>query len=67
MCVYDGRALAIYTVSLGLGLILRAFFSQAPGAVGRTVFTPDLKSGIPQAVEIPAPVKAMKCLELWMN
>ena len=32
-------------------------FSQQPGPVLRTVLIPDLKSGIPQAVLIPAPVK----------
>ncbi len=59
----EGTALAIYTIFLfGLSGTFCAFFYHAPGPVFRTVFTPDLKSGIPQEVEIPAPVKAMKCL-----
>jgi hypothetical protein len=56
-------AFAIYTIFLfGLSYIFCAFFYQAPGPVLRTVLTPDLKSGIPQEVDIPAPVNAMKCL-----
>ena len=43
--------------------MLLASLYQTPGPVGSTVPTADLKSGIPQDVEIPAPVKAMKCLE----
>jgi hypothetical protein len=39
-----------------------AAFSHAPGPVGKTVFTPLLKSGIPAEVLIPAPVKTTKCL-----
>ncbi len=56
-------ALVISTI-LAFGLLgtFCAFFSQAPGPVFNTVLTPDLKSGIPHAVLIPAPVKAMKCL-----
>ncbi len=42
--------------------MLWALFYQTPGPVFKTVSTPDLKSGIPQEVEIPAPVKAIKCL-----
>lgn len=65
ICVNDGTALFISTIFLlGTSLTFWAFFSHAPGPVLRTVLTPDLKSGIPHAVEIPAPVKAMKCL-LW--
>ena len=63
MCVNDGIALPMWTMFLlGLSPTFWAFFSQAPGPVLRTVLTPDLKSGMPHAVLIPAPVKAMKCL-----
>lgn len=63
MCVNEGIALAIYTTFLlGLSGTFCAFFYQAPGPVFKTVFTPDLKSGIPHAVEMPAPVNAIKCL-----
>ena len=51
---------------MGCGSIPKAFFSQAPGPVGNTVSFPDLKSGIPVDVDIPAPVKAIKCAELLM-
>lgn len=59
----EGTALAISTMFL-FGTFGRfcAFFYHAPGPVFKTVLTPDLKSGIPQAVEIPAPVNAIKCL-----
>lgn len=61
--VYEGIAVFISTTFLlGCYLMPWAFFSHTPGPVFNTVSTPDLKSGIPQAVEIPAPVKAMKCL-----
>lgn len=61
--VNEGIAFAIYTTFLlGLSGTFWAFFYQAPGPVFKTVLTPDLKSGIPHAVEIPAPVKAIKCL-----
>jgi hypothetical protein len=61
MCVNDGTALAISTTFLlGLSGIFWAFFYQAPGPVFKTVLTPDLKSGIPQEVDMPAPVKAVK-------
>jgi hypothetical protein len=61
MCVNDGTALAISTTFLlGLSRIFCAFFYQAPGPVFKTVLTPDLKSGIPQEVDMPAPVKAVK-------
>jgi hypothetical protein len=63
ICVKDGMALAISTTFLfGLSFIFWAFFYQAPGPVFSTVLTPDLKSGIPQEVDIPAPVNAIKCL-----
>ena len=61
--VKDGKALVISTMFLlGVFLIFWALFSQTPGPVFNTVPTPDLKSGIPQEVDIPAPVKAIKCL-----
>lgn len=61
----DGTALFMSTIFLfGTFLTFWAFFSQAPGPVLRTVLTPDLKSGMPHDVEIPAPVKAIKCLLL---
>lgn len=41
-----------------------ALFSHTPAPVLRTVFIPERKSGIPQDVEIPAPVNAIKCLLL---
>ena len=64
----EGIALAIYTTFvLGLFYTFWAFFSQAPGPVLRTVLTPDLKSGMPHAVLIPAPVKAIKCLLSKIN
>ena len=59
----EGIALFISTIFL-FGFVYFtpwAFFYHAPGPVFRTVLTPDLKSGIPQAVDIPAPVKAIKC------
>lgn len=66
--VYEGTAHFISTIFLfGASLTFWAFFYQAPGPVLRTVLTPDLKSGIPQAVEIPAPVNAMKWLLLSIN
>ena len=65
MCVNEGIAFFESTTFLfGLSLTFCAFFYQAPGPVFKTVLTPDLKSGIPQAVDIPAPVKAVKCLLL---
>ena len=68
MWVNEGKAFSDPTIFLlGVLLILWAFFYQAPGPVSSLVLTPDLKSGIPQAVEIPAPVKAMKCLELIIS
>lgn len=68
MCVNEGIAFAISTTFLfGRFGSFWAFFYHAPGPVFKTVFTPDLKSGIPQAVEIPAPVNAMKCLLLRIN
>ena len=68
MWVNEGTALAISTMFLlGLSGTFWAFFSQAPGPVFRTVLTPDRKSGIPQDVEMPAPVKAIKCLLLRIN
>lgn len=51
----------------GLSWIFKAFFSHAPGPVLRTVLAPDLKSGMPQEVEMPAPVKAIKCLLLSIS
>lgn len=63
MWVNEGTALFISTTFLfGTYLTPWAFFSHAPGPVLRTVLTPDLKSGTPHAVEIPAPVKAIKWL-----
>jgi hypothetical protein len=41
---------------------LFALFYHTPAPVFRTVSIPDLKSGIPEEVDIPAPVKAIKCL-----
>lgn len=43
-------------------LMPKALFYHTPAPVFSTVFAPDLKSGIPHAVEIPAPVNAIKCL-----
>lgn len=40
----------------------KALFYQTPAPVLRTVLAPERKSGIPQEVDIPAPVKAIKCL-----
>lgn len=61
--VNEGTALAISTIFLfGTWDRFSAFFYHAPGPVFKTVLAPDLKSGIPQAVEIPAPVNAIKCL-----
>ena len=66
--VYEGTAHFISTIFLfGAFLTFWAFFSHAPGPVLRTVLTPDLKSGIPQAVDIPAPVKAIKWLLLRIS
>lgn len=48
-------------------LTLFALFYQTPAPVFKTVSIPDLKSGIPQEVDIPAPVKAMKCLLFKIN
>lgn len=61
--VNEGIALFISTILL-FGFVYFtpwAFFYQAPGPVFKTVLTPDLKSGIPQEVDIPAPVNAIKC------
>ena len=44
-----------------------ALFYQTPAPVFKTVFIPDLKSGIPQDVDMPAPVKAIKCLLFKIN
>ena len=61
ICVNEGTAFFMSTIFLlGASLTFCAFFSQAPGPVLSTVSTPDRKSGIPHAVDIPAPVKAMK-------
>ncbi len=49
-------------LSLAVVVIFCAFFYQTPGPVMSLVSTPERKSGIPQAVEIPAPVNAIKCL-----
>ena len=66
--VNEGTAAFISTMFLlFVSLTLWAFFSHAPGPVLRTVSTPDLKSGIPQAVDIPAPVKAIKWLLLRIS
>lgn len=64
ICVYDGIAF-FESIMFLLGAFFTpwAFFSQAPGPVFKTVLTPDLKSGIPQAVDIPAPVKAVRWLD----
>jgi len=50
-------------ITLSFRSLLVASFYHAPGPVGKTVLIPDLKSGIPVEVEIPAPVKTMKCLD----
>jgi hypothetical protein len=47
---------------LGVYATLFALFYHTPAPVLRTVSIPDLKSGIPQELDIPAPVKAIKCL-----
>lgn len=61
--VKEGTAFAMSTIFLfGILGSFCAFFYHAPGPVFKTVLTPDLKSGIPQAVEMPAPVNAIKCL-----
>lgn len=44
-----------------------AFFVHAPAPVSRTVSQPDRKSAMPAAVEMPAPVKAQKCLDPLMR
>jgi hypothetical protein len=68
ICVYEGIALFISTTFLlGCYLTFWAFFYQTPGPVLSTVLTPDLKSGIPQAVDIPAPVNEIKCLLVSIN
>ena len=62
--VNEGKADLLSTIFL-LGtssLIPRALFYHTPAPVFNTVLAPDRKSGIPQAVEIPAPVKVIKCL-----
>lgn len=64
ICVNDGLALVVGVYSLGCGLIPKAFFYHAPGPVGKTVSFPDLKSGIPVDVEIPAPVNEIKWLDV---
>lgn len=62
MWVNEGSADLLSTTFLLVPVIPWALFSQTPAPVFKTVFTPDRKSGIPQEVDIPAPVKAMKCL-----
>jgi len=54
---WSSLALVLLLLALFLLILSLAFYSQQPGPVGRIVFIPDLKSGIPQAVDIPAPVK----------
>lgn len=66
MCVKDGKADLLSTM-FWFGFVyctFAALFSQTPAPVLSTVFIPDLKSGIPHAVDIPAPVKEIKCLLL---
>lgn len=68
ICVKEGIALfrsIIFLFSPSLKLF--ALFSQTPGPVLSTVFIPDRKSGIPEEVEIPAPVKEIKYLLYVIN
>lgn len=59
----------IHTCKMGTDTCFFSFFSfcaplsQHPGPVLSTVSFPDLKSGIPAEVLIPAPVKLMKCFD----
>jgi hypothetical protein len=58
----DFEGTALFT-DLLLFFAMTAFFSQAPGPVCSTVLIPERKSGMPQAVEMPAPVKNIPFLE----
>lgn len=62
ICVKEGSADLLSIIFLFVYVIPCARFYQTPAPVFNTVFIPDLKSGIPHDVDIPAPVNAIKCL-----
>jgi hypothetical protein len=55
MCVLEGMAFCICVLmTYRFTFVFYAIFSQTPGPVLSTVLIPDRKSGMPQAVLIPA-------------